>query len=66
MLTGAFTRGRKETDFKRESSSKMATYWLQWEAERRKIHVRHQMNDTEKRIGDPNSFSVPWLLVAWP
>lgn len=52
MPTGTFTRRREETGFKRESSSKMATEWLEWEAERRKIHICHQMNDTEKRIGE--------------
>jgi len=78
MPTGAFTRRREETGFKRESSSKMATEWLEWEAERRKIHICHQMNGTEKRIGErrlprgwlslpiSDSFSVPRLLVAWP
>ena len=52
MPTGAFTRRREESGFKRESSSKMATEWLEWEAQNRGIHIRHQMNDTEKRIGE--------------
>ena len=52
MPTGAFTRRREETRFKRESSSNMATEWLEWKAAERGIHIRHQMNDTEKRIGE--------------
>ncbi|XP_031574896.1 uncharacterized protein LOC116308572 [Actinia tenebrosa] len=51
MPTGAFMRRREETGFKKESSVKMATEWLEWEAETRGIHIRHQVNDTEKRIG---------------
>ena len=46
------TRRREETGFKRESSSKMATEWLEWEAQNHGICIRHQMNDTEKRIGE--------------
>jgi len=52
MPTGAFTRRREETGFKKESSIKMATEWLEWEAEKRRITIRHQVNDTEKRIGE--------------
>ena len=52
MQTGSFTRRRKETEFKRESSSKMATEWLEWKAHEEGIYMRHQMNDTEKRIGE--------------
>lgn len=52
MPTGSYTRRREETGFKKESSIKMATEWLEWEAEQRGIQIRHQMNGTEKRIGD--------------
>lgn len=49
---GAFTKRREDTDFKRERSSKVATEWLEWEAERKQTHIHHQMNDSEKRIGE--------------
>ena len=52
MPTGSFTRRREETGFKRESSSKMATEWLERKTRKGGIHIRHQMNDTEKRIGE--------------
>ena len=52
MPTGAFTRRTEETDFKRESTSKMATEWLEWKAKEEGIHIRHQMNNTEKPIGE--------------
>ncbi|KAL9961203.1 hypothetical protein ACROYT_G030104 [Oculina patagonica] len=52
MPTGAFTRRRGETDFKRESSVRMATGWLEWEAKQRGIYIRHELNSTEKRIGE--------------
>ena len=48
MPTGAFTRRREENGFKRKSSSKMATEWLEWKAHEEGIHIRHQMNNTEK------------------
>ena len=52
MPTGSFTRRREETNFKKESSTKMATEWLEWKAEEMGVRIRHQMNDTEKRIGE--------------
>ena len=52
MPTGSFTRRREETGFKKESSIKLATEWLEWEAQNRNIHIRHQINATEKRIGE--------------
>lgn len=52
MPTGAFTRRRAETGFKVESSTKMATKWLKWEAHQRGIYIRHEINNTEKRIGE--------------
>ena len=38
--------------FKPESSIKMAIEWLEWVAHKERIHIRHQLNNTEKRIGD--------------
>ena len=52
MPMGLFTRRRGETGFKKESSSKMATEWLEWKAQNQGIHIRHQINDMEKRIGE--------------
>ena len=52
MPTGSFTRRRKENDFRAEHNVKMATKWLEWESRSRKINIRHEMNDTEKRIGE--------------
>ena len=52
MPTGPFTRRRAETGFKVERSTKMAEKWLEWEAYQRGIRIRHQINDTEKRIGE--------------
>ncbi|XP_031572492.1 uncharacterized protein LOC116306555 [Actinia tenebrosa] len=49
--TGSFTRRREETGFQKESSVKMVSEWLEWEAETRGIPIRHQVNDVEKRIG---------------
>ena len=52
MPTGPFTRRRRETGFLREQSVKVATEWLEWEAHQRGISIRHQINNTEKRIGE--------------
>ena len=52
MPTGSYSRRREETNFKRESSSRMADDWIQWEAKERGIRIRYQLNQTEKRIGD--------------
>ena len=37
---------------KRESSSRMATEWFEWKAHEGGIFICHQMNNTEKRIGE--------------
>ena len=42
MPTGSFTRRREETGFKRESSSRMATEWLEWKAHEGGIFIRHK------------------------
>lgn len=52
MPTGSYTRRRAETNFKPEHSRRMADEWLAWEAHERGIHIRHQLNNCEKRIGD--------------
>ncbi|KAK3736485.1 hypothetical protein QZH41_017404, partial [Actinostola sp. cb2023] len=51
MPTGSYTRRRVETNFKPESSRRMADEWWAWEENERNIHIR-QLNNTEKRIGD--------------
>ena len=49
----------------------MATWWLELEAKQRGIHIRHELNDTEKRIGDRrlpvDGFHGPTgtVLVSW-
>ena len=48
----SLTRRREETGFKRESSSRMATEWLEWKAHERGIFMCHQMDHTEKRNGE--------------
>ena len=52
MPTRSFTRRREETGFKRESSSRIATEWLEWKTHDGGIFIHHQMNNTEKRIGE--------------
>ena len=49
MPTGSL---REETGFKKESSPKMATKWLERENAKEGILIHHKMNDTEKRIGE--------------
>ena len=71
MPNGSFTRRREETGFKKESSSKMATEWLEWKAHEGGIFIRHQRNNTEKRIGErkipvdvfhgPTQTVFPWF-----
>ena len=52
MPTGSYTRRLAENEFKPKSSIKMAIEWLEWVAHQDRIHIRHQLNNTEKRIGD--------------
>ena len=47
MPTGSFTRRQEETGSKRESSSRMATEWLEWRAHEGGTFIRHQMNNTK-------------------
>ena len=51
MPTGSYTRRLAENEFKPKSSVRMAIEWLEWVAHKERIHIRHQLNNTEKRIG---------------
>ena len=52
MPTGSYTRRLEENEFKLKSSIMMAIEWLKWVAYRDRIYMRHQLNNTEKDIGD--------------
>ena len=51
MPTGQYTRRLESDNFNRQWSGKMAIEWLEWEAYERGIKIRHEYNNTEKRIG---------------
>ena len=51
MPTGQYARRLEEDGFKKQWSGKMAIEWLEWEAYERGIKIRHEYNNTEKRIG---------------
>ena len=51
MPTGSYTRRLADIEFKSKSSVRMAIEWLEWVAHKEGIHIRHQLNSTEKRIG---------------
>ena len=51
MPTGSYTRCLADNEFKPKSSIKMAVEWLEFVAHKESIHIRHQLNNTEKRIG---------------
>ena len=51
MPTGSYTRRLAENEFKPKSSVRMAIEWLEWVAHEERIQIRHQLNNTEKRIG---------------
>ena len=51
MLTGQYTRRLESDGFKKQWSGKMAVEWLEWQAYQRGVKIRHQYNNTEKRIG---------------
>jgi hypothetical protein len=51
MPTGQYTRRMEEDGFKKRWSGKMAIEWLEWQAYSRGISIRHEYNNTEKRIG---------------
>ena len=52
MPTGSYTRRLGENEFKPKRSVRIAIGWLECVALKEQIHVRHQLNNTEKRIGD--------------
>lgn len=52
MPTGSYTSRLEENEFKPKSSIIMAIEWLKWVAHRDRIYMRHQLNNTEKDIGD--------------
>ena len=52
MPTGSYTRRLAENEFKPKGSIKMAIEWLEWVAHKERIHIRHQLNNVEKRVGD--------------
>ena len=52
MPTGSYTRRMAENKFKPKGSIQMAIEWLEWVAHKEQIHIRHQLNNTEKHIGD--------------
>ena len=54
MPTGQYSTRLEEDGFKKRFSGKMAVEWLEWEAYRRQIRIRHGYNDTEKRVGARN------------
>ena len=62
MPTGSYTRRLAENEFKPKSSIKMAIEWLEWVAHQDRIHIRHQLNSTEKRIGD-RKLPVDGLII---
>ena len=51
MPTGNYSRRLADDGFKIQSSARMAIDWLEWQAHQRGVHIRHQYNSTEKRIG---------------
>ena len=52
MPTGSYTRRLADNEFKPKSSIKMAIEWLEWVAHQDRIHIRRQLNNTGKLIGD--------------
>ena len=51
MPTGQYTRRLESDGFKKQWRGKMAVEWLEWQSFQRRIQIRHQYNNTEKRIG---------------
>ena len=52
MPIGSYTPRLAENEFKSKRSMKMAIKWLEWVAHKEGIHIRHQLSNTENRIGD--------------
>ena len=57
MPTGSYTRRLADNEFKPKSSIKLAIKWVEWVAYKERIYIRHQLNNTEKRIGGRK---LPW------
>ncbi len=51
MPTGQYARRLECDRFNKQWSGKMAVEWLEWQAYQRGVKIRHQYNNTEKRIG---------------
>ena len=51
MPTVSYTRRMAESEFKPKGSIRMAIKGLEWVPHKEKIHIRHQLNNAEKRIG---------------
>ena len=49
--TGSYTRRLADNELKPKSSVRMAIEWLERVAHKEGIHIRHQLSNTEKRIG---------------
>ena len=52
MSKGSYTRRMAENEFKPKRSIRMAIQRKEWVAHKDRIHILHQLNNTEKRIGD--------------
>jgi hypothetical protein len=59
-FSGSYTQRRAETNFKQEHYRRMADEWIAWEASQQGVHIRHQLNNTEKRIG-ARRIPVDWF-----
>jgi len=67
MPTGCYLRRLAAENFKPQFSLKMAVEWLEWESYTRGIPIRHQYNNTDKRLGQRalpvDGFHGPSLTV---
>ena len=51
MPTGSYEQRLAENEFKPKGSIRMANDWLEFVAHKESIHIRHQLNNTEKHTG---------------
>ena len=67
MPTGSYTRHLAENEFKPKGSIRMANEWLEFVAHKESIHIRHQLNNTEKHTGGrrlpDNGFNAQTQMV---
>ena len=56
MPTGRYTRRLDNNNFQKQWSGKMAIEWLEWQAHQQQIKIRHEYNNTDKRIGPVDGF----------